>query len=215
MFGRMKDPVRGTAQLVSYEETNFRNEFDTTIVAQVIVKGEGVEPTAVETRIGVPNSQLPLYPGDTWDVVFERDDPKHFKTVEPDAQQAAANHEAAQQQAQQLAEQMRAGGAASFPAGAMGGMGTPQIIDMSGGAADPEKIAAAMAKVQEMFGVDMSGAAAAYAAQPGAAAAAAPAGAATSDDTIEKLERLEELHKSGTLTDAEFEVQKQRILGGS
>jgi hypothetical protein len=215
MFGRIKDPVSGTAQLVSYEETNFRNEFDTTIVAQVIVKGDGVEPTAVESRISVPNSQLPLYPGDTWEVVFERSDPKQFKTVEPDSPQAAANHAAAQQQAQQLAEQMRAGDPAGFPAWGFpgaGAMGAPQVIDMSGGAADPERVAAAMAKVQEMFGVDMTGAAAAYSAQP---APAPTHSAARGDDTLDKLERLDELRRNGTLTDGEFELQKQRILGGS
>jgi Short C-terminal domain len=211
MFGRMKDSVRGTAQLVSYEETSFRNEFDTTIVAQVIVQGEGIQPTAVESRISVPNSQLPLSPGDSWDVVFERDDPKQFKTVEPDEQQAAANHAAAQQEAQRLAEQMRAGGAPAFPAA--GGMAAPQVIDMSGGAADPERVAAAMAKVQEMFGVDMSGAAAGYSGSADSGPAAAPP--AAGDDTLDRLERLDELRRNGTLTEAEFELQKQRILGGS
>ena len=32
-------------------------------------------------------------------------------------------------------------------------------------------------------------------------------------DPISQLERLAELHKSGALTDAEFEQQKQRVLG--
>jgi Short C-terminal domain len=205
MFGRMKDPVHGTARLVSYEETNARNEFDTTIQAQVVVEGEGVPATAVESYIGVPNSQLPLDPGTTWNVVFERSNPKHFKAVEPDKATQQADHAAAQQQAEALAAQMRAGNAPGFGAGA----GGPQVIDLSGGAADPERVAAAMAQVQQMFGVDMSGAAAAQAAYAPPAAAAP---AASADDRLAQLERLAELHKSGTLNDAEFEAEKQKIL---
>jgi len=34
------------------------------------------------------------------------------------------------------------------------------------------------------------------------------------EDSIEKLKQLAELHEQGVLTDAEFEVQKQKILQG-
>jgi hypothetical protein len=213
MFGRMKDPVRGTARLVSYEETNMRNEFDTTIVAQVIMEGEGVAPTAVESRIGVRNSELPLPSGTTWDVEFERDDPKHFKTIERDEQTVEAEHAAAKQQAQQLAAQMRSGAAPTYAFGPTL-TGIPRIVDLSGGA-DPARVQQAMAKVQQMFGVDLSGAAAAAAAtaQPaGAAATGTPA--ATTDDTIDRLERLGALHTSGVLTGEEFAAQKAKILAG-
>ena len=52
MFGHMKDPADGTATLVSYVETNVVNEFDTVIIAQVVVQAEGLEPTAVEWTTG-------------------------------------------------------------------------------------------------------------------------------------------------------------------
>jgi hypothetical protein len=42
--------------------------------------------------------------------------------------------------------------------------------------------------------------------------AAAPAGA--SDDSLDQLQRLGELRSSGVLTEAEFQVQKERILAG-
>jgi uncharacterized membrane protein YhiD involved in acid resistance len=42
------------------------------------------------------------------------------------------------------------------------------------------------------------------------AAAAAP----SQDDKLEQLKQLGELHTAGVLTDAEFEVQKQKILQG-
>ena len=35
-----------------------------------------------------------------------------------------------------------------------------------------------------------------------------------SDDAMERLQKLAELHTQGVLTDAEFEVQKEKILQG-
>jgi len=40
------------------------------------------------------------------------------------------------------------------------------------------------------------------------------AGGGMSEDSIAKLKQLAELHEQGVLTDAEFEVQKQKILQG-
>ena len=53
--------------------------------------------------------------------------------------------------------------------------------------------------------------------QQDAAAAAAPPPApagAMSDDKLEQLKQLGELRTAGVLTDAEFEVQKEKILQG-
>jgi hypothetical protein len=50
-------------------------------------------------------------------------------------------------------------------------------------------------------------------AQQAAAAPRASAGAMASD-TIEQLKKLGELRDSGVLTEAEFEVQKQKLLQG-
>jgi hypothetical protein len=44
--------------------------------------------------------------------------------------------------------------------------------------------------------------------------AAAPASGGMTEDSMAKLKQLAELHDSGVLTDAEFEVQKQKILQG-
>ncbi|HTZ07034.1 MAG TPA: SHOCT domain-containing protein [Gaiellaceae bacterium] len=46
------------------------------------------------------------------------------------------------------------------------------------------------------------------------AAPAAPAPGGMSDDAMERLKQLADLHTQGVLTDAEFEVQKQKILQG-
>jgi len=43
--------------------------------------------------------------------------------------------------------------------------------------------------------------------------AAAPAAGGMSDDTIEQLKQLGQLHEQGVLTDEEFAVQKAKLLG--
>jgi putative oligomerization/nucleic acid binding protein len=52
-----------------------------------------------------------------------------------------------------------------------------------------------------------------YAAPP-PAAAPAPVSGGMSEDSMAKLQQLADLHTQGVLTDAEFEVQKQKILQG-
>jgi hypothetical protein len=47
-----------------------------------------------------------------------------------------------------------------------------------------------------------------------AAPAAAPSASGLSSDAIGKLKELGQLHDQGILTDAEFEAQKGKILGG-
>jgi len=44
--------------------------------------------------------------------------------------------------------------------------------------------------------------------------APAPAASGMTDNTIEQLGKLGQLHEQGVLTDAEFEVQKQKLLQG-
>jgi Short C-terminal domain len=44
--------------------------------------------------------------------------------------------------------------------------------------------------------------------------AAPQGGGGMSDNSIEQLQKLGELHNQGVLTDAEFEVQKQKVLQG-
>jgi hypothetical protein len=45
-------------------------------------------------------------------------------------------------------------------------------------------------------------------------AAPAPAEEGVTDDAMERLQQLADLHTQGVLTDAEFEVQKEKILQG-
>ncbi len=50
--------------------------------------------------------------------------------------------------------------------------------------------------------------------QYAAPAAPAPSSGGMSEDSMDKLKQLADLHTQGILTDAEFEVQKQKILQG-
>jgi hypothetical protein len=108
MFGHMKDPADGTATLVSYVETNVANEFDTTVIAQVIVKADGLEPTAVEWTVGVPHGELPMSPGREWPVRVDRKNPKHLK-LDEDRQRRAGDEarERGREEAERLAASMR------------------------------------------------------------------------------------------------------------
>jgi Short C-terminal domain len=48
---------------------------------------------------------------------------------------------------------------------------------------------------------------------PGAPAASTPPATPAPEDPLDRLERLNNLRLAGTLTDAEFEEQKKKILG--
>jgi len=108
MFGHMADPADGTATLVSYVETNAANEFDRVIVAQVVVQADGLQPTAVEWTVGVPNSSLPLESGHVWPVRVDRAKPQHLKLDEDRmAAQGEAARVAGRAEAERIAEQLR------------------------------------------------------------------------------------------------------------
>lgn len=64
MFGRMKDPVKGAARLMSCQLTNVSSEFDRVVKARVVVEATALEPNAagISSR-GIPHGELPLMPG--------------------------------------------------------------------------------------------------------------------------------------------------------
>ena len=124
--------------------------------------------------------------------------------VDPDDQQRVAiDWETLRGEQAQEEEARRAALAQSGPVGPGFSMDEPQVIDLTN---DPQ----AAAQVQQMLGqmgIDVEqvsvGSPTPQQAAPGA------------DDPISKLERLAALRASGALTEAEFEEQKRRILGGT
>lgn len=155
MFGRMKDPVEGTARLVSYQLTNVSNEFDRVIQAQVVVEAPGLEPTAVEITHGVPHGELPLMPGTTWRVKVDRKNPKKVKVLGADRDEVEAQVEAGRRQAEEVAQAMREGkhpGAFGTPAP---GAPTVQIIGAEG--ADPDRVKEGISRAEQALGMDLDG----------------------------------------------------------
>jgi hypothetical protein len=73
------------------------------------------------------------------------------------------------------------------------------------GAQSSQREADQEARIQELEGQQY---------QQAPAAAAPSSGGGMSEDSMAKLQQLADLHKQGILTDAEFEVQKQKILQG-
>lgn len=79
MFGRMKDPVHGTATLVSYTETAGLGHASLAVTAQIVLHAAGMEAQTVEVNVRVPQTESPLTAGDVWDVQFDRSEPSHVK----------------------------------------------------------------------------------------------------------------------------------------
>ena len=226
MFGHIKHPVRGTAQLVSYEETGKKDASETTIKAQLMIQGDGVLPTPVESDVKVSNSEMPVSAGKIWNVEFERDDPSHFKLLEGALAPVVAvagpqSTVDVSQMFDQALDQVTGGVNKKSAVHDVSGTSTPeQVVDLRG--QDSELVHDALAQVQQTYGIDLTQvvaaaqqAAAAWRSQmPGVAAlsASAPAAGGT-DELLSKLERLGNLHTSGVLTDAEFAAAKQKLLG--
>jgi len=68
------------------------------------------------------------------------------------------------------------------------------------------------AQIAAMFG-DAFGPRGEHIGMPAVAAAPAAAPAGGSDDALDKLSKLADLHKAGVLTDAEFAAKKAQLLG--
>ena len=209
---RMKEPVRGTAQVVSATANRGDSSWQD-IRMTLMVQGDGVPPTAVEHRCICRADRWPT-PGDTLPVTVDATKPKRLK-VEWD------EVESARDRAWETAQQMAATEAGGGPSALGGGV-----------SAEGERAAAAagvdLGALRQMFpgatievesstidaGGDPDAARQVLAALQGAAGVE-PAG--TDDDAADRianLERLARLRDSGALSDTEFEAEKARILRG-
>jgi hypothetical protein len=78
VFGRMKNPVDGTATLVSYTETD-HGHHSPRVNAKVMLHAPGIEPLSVDVSVRIPRAELPLAVGEVWHVQFDRSQPSHVK----------------------------------------------------------------------------------------------------------------------------------------
>ena len=208
LFGRMKDPVRGQAQVVSCSMPSDHAAYSNCSM-QLVVQAEGVPATSLRETDMVRADKWPS-PGMTLPVTVDRADPTKVKIewdeVEKAGDRAARNADA-------MAAMMRGEAPPGGPGGpgGLGGLGGGnfQVVNMSG--ADLSNLPEEKKAKLRMLGIDP----AQLEAQQGAAPAPQPAGSDSGDevdDQLTRLQKLGQLRDAGVLTPEEFEQQKRRIL---
>jgi hypothetical protein len=242
LFSKIKNPVDGTAQVVGCSMPPLENT-QSACTMQLVVQAPGIAPFSTEQTVDLWPGKWPTA-GSTLAVTFDRDHtdrlridwdraPASITAVDP-ADLAAP--------APALAPAVLAPVPGQMENSTVITMGTNQPMQIYG--ADSEQAKLAIAAAEQMLGRDLDGdgkvagnpagpgqkldigalmaqAQAAMASMqqggmlPPAQSAVPPAASALAPtDTIAELERLGALRDRGALTDAEFEAQKQRILGG-
>ena len=217
---RIKDPVRGSAQIVSMTRPP-DHASSANCRMQLVVSVPGHPSFAIDDEYMVKIKKWPN-PGQTLPIEASQSDPGKFKIlwdeIVPWDEQGAS-------QAQRLAEAMNQQPTAPGGAPPAGGVGSPMVM-INGRPATPEELE----QYEALTGMDLDGdgkIAGGAAAPPGGGLQGMIAGAMAAaqqgmpgvpdqpgkaDDRVAALERLAALKASGALTDAEFETEKQRIL---
>jgi Short C-terminal domain len=183
---RMKDPVDGTAQVVSSTQAP-DHATSANVKLNVVVQAEGMEATSVEFSCIAPTKKWP-FPGETLPVTVDRADPTRIKVSWDDVPDSG---DVAKQQADALAAQMNQGGAGAGGAQVVGGGDVADLVQ----------------QLQQQYpGAEIQ--------VEGMPMEAAGAAASAEQDRVAQLERLAKLKESGALSEQEFEREKARILGG-
>ena len=130
---RMKQPVRGAAQVVSASMPPY-NATSSNCSMHLVVRAEGLEPTAVEHSAMVSVKRWPT-PGMTLPVTVDLADPTRIKI---DWDNVQTGEQTAMQQAEQMAEMMKGGaGATAQGAGMDLGAAIQQAAAAAGRQAQP------------------------------------------------------------------------------
>ena len=192
----MKDPVEGTAQIVSC--TGYHGEgVMQNCRMQLVVEAEGIEPTEVEHSELVHNRKWP-HPGMVLPARIDRANPKKVK-LDWDAVQDS------REQAQGSAEAMAAARRGEGGGAGIGGVGGAQVINFSGG--DLSQLSDEQRQKLAALGIDPS-------ALGAAAADGGGGGDDAGDERLDQLQKLADLKERGALTEKEFEAEKKKLLGG-
>ena len=196
----MKDPVEGTAQIVSCTAHRGRGVMQNCRM-QLVVEAEGIEPTAVEHSEIVHNQKWP-HPGMVVPAKIDRANPKKVKL---DWDAVRDSRERAHDSAEAIAAARRGEGGAAGAAG-VAGMGGAQVINLSGG--DLSQLSDEQRQKLAALGIDPAALAAAGGGGGGAG------GDDAGDDRLDQLQKLADLKEQGALTEKEFEAEKKKLLGG-
>ena len=205
------EKVQGWAQIVSTSMAP-HNAVSGTCRMNVILQAEGTPAIPIETSKICRVSKWPRA-GMRLPCEFDPNKPEKFDI---DWSGVESWQDQARRQAEMMAQQMNQPGRGGMPAGIPGMPGNVQVINLSGGEADPAKIA----RAEQMLGIDIDGDGRIGAPPAGAAPPPPPPPGApppalapmTPDDRVDALERLAALHEKGLLTAAEFAAEKQRLL---
>jgi hypothetical protein len=202
VFRRMKDPVRGQAQVVSCSMPTDHAVYSNCSM-QLVVQAEGVPATSLRETDMVRADKWPS-PGTTLPVTVDRADPTKVKIewdeVEKASDRAARNADA-------MAAMMRG----ETPTGGFGA-GNVQVVNMSG--ADLSDLPEEKKAKLRMLGIDPEQLAAQQGAAPASPASDSGDEVDEVDEQLARLQRLGQLRDAGVLTPEEFEQQKRRILEG-
>jgi hypothetical protein len=204
MFKRMKDPVRGQAQVVSCSMCPDHSTYSNCSM-QLVVSAQGVPATSLSKTDMVRADRWPS-PGMTLPVTVDRSNPKRVKVEWGEVE---SSRDRAEHDADALAAMMRGEPTANAMPFAAGGV---DVVNLSGGDLTdlPEEKKAKL----RMLGIDPS----LLAAQQGGGPPMPPPqeAVADSDDEVDeqlaRLAKLGKLRDAGVLTPAEFDAQKRRIL---
>jgi len=197
---RMRDPVRGTATVVS--SSDYR---DSTTVAPswtgcsmtCVVQADGVPAqTSHQRAMTAPVAKWP-WPEAVLPITIDRAQPTEWIVHWEELQTSTEINNA---QADALANAMRGEPDAASGLPGVAGLGGATVIDTRG---DPGLRDQVLGMLHAQ-GVDAD-------ALQGQPAQAAASGSGT-DDQLARLEKLGQLHASGVLTDEEFAEQKAKIL---
>jgi hypothetical protein len=109
LFRKLKDPVEGTARVVSCSGGSYENAAYSRCWMSLVLSAPGVEPYPVETTKLVRSTKHP-HPGVVLPVTIDRSRPDRF---EIDWDRVPTRKEVARQQTEEAAEAMRSGGTAA------------------------------------------------------------------------------------------------------
>ena len=192
LFDRIKDPVRGSANVVSATALDpGQTSGSEPCAMELIVQGDGITPTPVAHRDKAPVLKWPRA-GDVLPVTVDRENPERLEIEWDDVPVRG----------QPIV-------ATSSPATA----DHPSIRD-----AHPEippEAAEIVDRITSMFPNATIDVAEPTVVHWEGSVDDALAGVLGGGDRISQLERLAKLHDEGALTDAEFEAEKRRVLEGS
>lgn len=201
LFGkRFKHPVRGTAQVIASPHPPDGSMYAANVKLQLVVRADGMDPYATDHRAWkVPVKKWP-WPGNMLPVTVDLRDPDKLK-IEWDEVRTT------REIARGRAEAMAAGEGSSAWGGAENDPDVEAAIQQVQ-AARPDMDVDELIEQVKKIAPDAT-----ISVESSTIGSGAAGGSDGGEDRLAQLERLADLHKSGALSDAEFELEKSRILG--